>query len=83
MGGVVEAVEVLGEAENLAAVDPDPLEDAIAVEEAMIVHRDGGRLAVVPLAVEPDGGHTGSGGRGLLGRLEVVCGSMYGGIGYG
>ena len=55
---------MLLEPEDLPAVDADALEDAVAVEQAVIEDGDFRGLAGVPLAVEPDGGLAGA-GRGL------------------
>src|SRR6185436_4876677 len=68
VGRVVQALEVLGEAEDPSAVDPNAFEHTVAVEETMVVDRDGGGLAIVPLAIEPDGRGTGSLSRWLSGR---------------
>ena len=61
LGRVVEPVEVLLEPEDLPAVDADSLEDAVAVEQAVIEDGDLRRVAGVPFAVEPDGGLAGAG----------------------
>ncbi len=39
-GAVVETVDVLAEAEDLAMVDADAFEDAVAVKQAMVVNAD-------------------------------------------
>src|SRR5687767_9544904 len=46
---------MLFQPEDLAAVNPDPLEHSIAIQEAMIVHGHHGRASVAPFAVDPDG----------------------------
>ena len=60
VGALPEAIEVLGELEDLARVDADPLEDAVPVEQAVVEDRDLARVPVVPGTVDPDGGHAGS-----------------------
>ncbi len=51
---LVEAIDVLAEAEHLAAVDADALENAVAVEQAVIEHADFGVGLVEQFAVDPD-----------------------------
>ena len=48
---------MLGQPEHLAGVHADPLEDAISVQEPMVVYGNLRRVAVVPLSVEPDRRH--------------------------
>src|SRR5262249_14946457 len=60
---VVEAVDVLAQAEDLAAVDADALEDAVAVEEAVVEDADARLGLVEELAVDPDPGFTAFGHR--------------------
>ena len=54
LGRVPEPIEVLVEAEDLAAVAADALEDAVAVEQAVIVDADLGVFFVEELAVDVD-----------------------------
>ena len=49
---------------NPPVVGPDPLEDAVPIEQAVVEHGDLRRVAGVPLAIEPDGGLART-GRGL------------------
>src|SRR5262249_18699221 len=56
-GALVEALDVFGQAEDLSAVNADALEDAVAVEEAVVVHGHPGIIPVVELAVNVDPGH--------------------------
>src|SRR5262249_26626805 len=56
-GALVEAFDVLVKAEDLAGVDTDALENAVAVEQAVVVDRDGGAGLVDELAVDVDLGH--------------------------
>src|SRR5207249_10859565 len=53
-------VDVLAEAENLALVDANPLEDPVAVEKPMIVDADFGVRFVEELAVDVDLPHRAS-----------------------
>ena len=53
-GAVVKPLHMLGEAEDLALIDPDALEDAVAVEQAVVVDADLGVRLVVDLAVDVD-----------------------------
>ena len=53
-GALVEPVDVLAEAEDLAVVNADAFEDAVAVEQAVIVDADLGVGFVVELAVDVD-----------------------------
>jgi hypothetical protein len=48
---------VLAEAEDLAVVDADALEDAVAVEQPVVVDADLGVGLVEQLAVDVDLGH--------------------------
>src|SRR5262249_22608752 len=64
-GAVVKAIDVLLQAEDLAGVDADALEDAVAVEQAVVVDADLGVGLVVELAVDPDARRTRSLRRGL------------------
>ena len=50
--GGLEPVEVLLEQERPAGVDADALEDAVAVEQPMVEHRDTGLSSRRPLAVD-------------------------------
>src|SRR4051812_48094213 len=64
---------MLGELEDLAAVDPDALEDTVAVEQPVVVDRHHGGGPVAPLTVQPDRRGTGvlgggGAGGGQLGR---------------
>lgn len=52
--GFIEALEVLGEAEDAAVVDADALENTVAIEEAMIEHGDFGVFLAEQLSVEVD-----------------------------
>src|SRR6185312_7985481 len=70
LGRIVETLEMLAEAKDLAAVNPDALEHAIPIEEAVIVYRHEGRIPIAPLAIEPDRRHASSGRGGLLGRFQ-------------
>ena len=54
LGRVPQPVEVLGQAEDLAAVAADALEHAVAVEQAVVVDADLGVFLVVELAVDVD-----------------------------
>jgi len=54
LGARVEALDMLGELEDLARVDAEPLEDAVAVEEAVIEHRYFRLVLIVHLAVDID-----------------------------
>ena len=66
LGAVVEAFDVLAEAEDLAGVDADALENAVAVEEAVVEDADAGVGLVEELAVDVDLGHRSArGGRRL------------------
>jgi len=47
----------LAEAEHLAVVGADPLEDAVTVQEAVVEDRDLRVFLLVELPVEPDLGH--------------------------
>src|SRR5262245_27336154 len=53
-GGVVQAREVLLQLPDAAVVDADAFEDAVAVEQAVVVDRYHGVVAVVVLPVYPD-----------------------------
>src|SRR5207302_9645819 len=55
-GAVVQPLDVLAEPKDLAAVDADALEDAVAVEEAVVVDADLGVGLVEKLAVDVDPG---------------------------
>src|SRR5262249_9541099 len=50
----VETVEVGRQAEDAPVVDPDALEHAIAVQEAMVEYRDLRGLARIPFTVDVD-----------------------------
>ena len=54
LGRFVQAIDVLLEPEDPAGVGPDPLEDAVAVEQAMIEDADLGVGFVVELAADID-----------------------------
>src|SRR5215217_8047715 len=54
LGRIVQPVQVVLQAEDLATIHPDPLENSIAVQQAMVVDRDHRGAPVTPLAVEPD-----------------------------
>ena len=56
LGRGVQAAEVLGETEHAAVVHPDALEHAVAVQQAVVEHRDFGARAVVVRPVDPDDG---------------------------
>src|SRR5262249_42872298 len=56
-GALVEAFDVFGQAEDLAGVDADALEDAVAVEQAVVVDADLRVGLVHEFAVEIDQGH--------------------------
>src|SRR5881394_4524281 len=58
LGGRVQPVEVFGEPEDAAAVRADPLENAVAIEEAVVEYGNDRGRAVVTLAADPyNGGH--------------------------
>ena len=54
LGRIPQPVEVGLQAEDLAAVAADALEDAVAVEQAVVVDADLGVFFVVELAVDVD-----------------------------
>ena len=54
LGRFVEPIDVLLEPEDPARVRPDPLEDAVAVEQAVIEDADLGVGLVVELAADID-----------------------------
>src|SRR6516165_6678350 len=54
---LIQSVDVFLEPEDLAVVNADAFEDAVAVEEAMVVDADLGVVLVVELAVDVDFGH--------------------------
>ncbi len=59
LGRFVEAIDVLLEPEDPARVGPDPLEDAVAVEQAVIEHADLGVGLIEQLAADVDlGAHS-------------------------
>ena len=53
-GGGPETVEMLLEPKNLARIGPHPLEDAIAIEEAVIIDADLGLFLRIELAADID-----------------------------
>src|SRR5262249_59814803 len=67
-GAVVEAVEVLAEAEDFTVVDADALEDAVAVEQPVVVDADLGLGLVVELAVRSEERRVGKEGRERWGQ---------------
>ncbi len=53
-GGIEEAAEMGVAFEDLAAIDADALEDAVAVEQTVVVDADLGVVLVEEFAVDPD-----------------------------
>src|SRR5207237_858164 len=51
-GRMIQPVDVLLEAEDPAGVRPDPLEDAVAIEQAVVEHADLGVALLVKLATD-------------------------------
>jgi len=58
-GALVEPFDVFVQPEDLAGVDSQPFEDAVAVEQTVIVDADLGVRLVEQLAVDIDAGHAG------------------------
>jgi hypothetical protein len=52
LGGVKQALDVLGQPEDAAMIGANPLENAVPVQQPVVEHRDFGVLLVVILAVD-------------------------------
>ena len=75
----IEPIEVLGEPEDAPVVDTNPLEHAVAVQQAVVEHRHPGVRLVAVLAVDPDEGwHGWRGGIYRSGaRVGYVCATSH------